>query len=131
MKEKEAIEFLRGMQNPIQDYADMVCAPAWASGYCYVYPEPEDYAIEVAIAALEEKKRRKWISTEERLPERREWIMSDEKGNCLRRMEIAVNSDAVEYFLAYYDGFKWFDKFGRTYSNVKAWKIHEPFNHEN
>lgn len=69
-----------------------------------------------------------WIPVQERLPEREEWITLDEKGNYLRRMEIAVNSDTIEYFYVYYDGFKWFDKFGRTYTNVVAWKIHEPFN---
>ncbi len=55
MKAQEAIEILKGMQSPSQDYADMVGAPAWAYGCRYVYPEPEDYAIEEAITALEEK----------------------------------------------------------------------------
>ena len=55
MKEQEAIELLKGMQNPLQDYADMIGAPAFASGHRYVYPEPEDYAIEEAITVLEEK----------------------------------------------------------------------------
>lgn len=32
----------------------MVCAPAFASGFQYVYPDPEDYAIEEAIKSLEE-----------------------------------------------------------------------------
>ena len=56
MTPEEAIEMLRGMQNKKVDYAELVCAPAFASGYTYVYPEPEDYAIEEAIKAIEEVK---------------------------------------------------------------------------
>lgn len=70
MKEQEAIEWLKEMQNPLQDYADMICAPAFAYGYKYVYPEPEDYAIEEAIIALKEKQNLKWNLVEERLPEK-------------------------------------------------------------
>ena len=54
MTENEAIELLRSMQNPKQDYADVVCAPAFCTGFRFVYPEPEDYEIEEAIKALEE-----------------------------------------------------------------------------
>ena len=54
MTENEAIELLRSMQNPKQDYADVVCAPAFCTGFRFVYPEPEDYAIEEAIKALKE-----------------------------------------------------------------------------
>ena len=54
MKPEEAIELLRSMQNPKQDYANVVCAPAFCTGFRFVYPEPEDYAIEEAIKALEE-----------------------------------------------------------------------------
>ena len=42
------------MQNKKVDYAEIVCAPAFAYGYEYVYPEPEDYAIEEAIKTLKE-----------------------------------------------------------------------------
>ena len=69
----------------------------------------------------------RWIPVEERLPEREEWIGIKGKEHYLRRMEIAVDSDTIEYFLVFYDGYKWFDKFGRTYAGIKAWKIHEPF----
>lgn len=68
MSEQNAIELLKAMQNPLQDYADMVGAPAGAFGYRYVYPTPEDYAIEDAITALKEKQGRKWILTEDQLP---------------------------------------------------------------
>lgn len=71
MKPKEAIEVLKGMQNPLQDYAEMVGAPTWACGCQYVYPAPEDYAIEAAIIALEEKENRKWVLVDERSPDKR------------------------------------------------------------
>ena len=54
MTPEESIKMLRGMQNKKVDYAELVCAPAFAYGYEYVYPEPEDYAIEEAITALKE-----------------------------------------------------------------------------
>ena len=65
MTPEEAIEMLRGMQNKKVDYAEMVCAPAFAYGYEYVYPEPEDYAIEEAIKALEEIQQYRAIGTVE------------------------------------------------------------------
>lgn len=70
MKPKDAIELLKGMQNPLQDYAEMVGAPTWSYGCRYVYPDPEDYAIEEAIIALEEKEKRKWVLVDERLPDK-------------------------------------------------------------
>ena len=65
MTPEEAIEMLRGMQNKKVDYAELVCAPAFASGYTYVYPEPEDYAIEEAISALKEIQQYRAIGTVE------------------------------------------------------------------
>ena len=62
---EEAIELLRGIQNKKVDYAEMVCAPAFAYGYEYVYPEPEDYAIEEAIKALNEIQQYRKIGTVE------------------------------------------------------------------
>ena len=65
MTENEAIELLRIMQNPKQDYADVVCAPAFCTGFRFVYPEPEDYAIEEAIKALKEIQQYREIGTVE------------------------------------------------------------------
>ena len=65
MTPEEAIEMLRGMQNKKVDYAEMVCAPAFAYGYEYVYPEPEDYAIEEAVKALKEIQQYREIGTVE------------------------------------------------------------------
>lgn len=69
MNNQEAIEFLKGMQGPLVDYADLVGAEGFAYGCRYVYLEPEDYAIELAIAALEEQQSRRWIPVEEKLPD--------------------------------------------------------------
>ena len=63
MKTDEAIEMLRAMQNKVVDYAEMVGAPDFAYGCKYVYPEPEDYAIEEAIKALEEIQQYRVIGT--------------------------------------------------------------------
>lgn len=60
MKLTEMIELLRSLQNPMEDYADMVGAPAWAYGTRYVFPEPEDYAIEEAIEVLEKADKYRW-----------------------------------------------------------------------
>lgn len=65
MTENKAIELLRSMQNPKQDYADIVCAPAFCTGFRFVYPEPEDYAIEEAIKALKEIQQYRAIGTVE------------------------------------------------------------------
>ena len=65
MTENEAIELLRSMQNPKQDYADIVCAPAFCTGFRFVYPEPEDYVIEEAIKALKEIQQYREIGTVE------------------------------------------------------------------
>ena len=62
---EETIEMLKGMQNKKVDYAELVCAPAFAYGCKYVYPEPEDYAIEEAIEALKEVQQYREIGTVE------------------------------------------------------------------
>lgn len=70
-----------------------------------------------------------WIETDERLPKQEEWIeFILNKEMHLRKFEIVVDTDEVlEYFFVFYDGYKWFDEFGRTYSKVAAWRIHEPY----
>ena len=66
---EETIEMLKGMQNKKVDYAELVCAPAFAYGCKYVYPEPEDYAIEEAIEALKEVQQYREIGTVEEFRE--------------------------------------------------------------
>lgn len=72
MNQEETIALLKGMQNKKVDYAEMVCAPAFAYGYEYVYPEPEDYAIEEAIKALKEVQQYREIGTVEEVKEQKE-----------------------------------------------------------
>ena len=72
MNIEETIVLLKGMQNKKVDYAEMVCAPAFAYGYEYVYPEPEDYAIEEAIKALKEVQQYREIGTVEECRESKE-----------------------------------------------------------
>ena len=83
MTPEEAIEMLRGMQNKKVDYAEMVCAPAFAYGYEYVYPEPEDYAIEEAIKALKEiqqyRKSEPWKSAGKRWREPDHWMLTSNR----------------------------------------------------
>lgn len=72
MAPEEAIKMLRGMQNKKMDYAEMVCAPAFACGYEYAYPEPEDYAIEEVIKALKEIQQYREIGTVEQVENQKE-----------------------------------------------------------
>ena len=74
MKPEEAIARLKGMQNKKVDYAEMVCAPGFCSGYEYVYPEPEDYAIEGAVKALKEIQNYRKLGTLEELARAKKYI---------------------------------------------------------
>ena len=74
MKPEEAIARLKGMQNKKVDYAEMVCAPGFCSGYEYVYPEPEDYAIEEAVKALKEIQNYRKLGTLEELARAKKYI---------------------------------------------------------
>lgn len=123
MNEQEAIELLKGMQNPLEDYADMVGAPAWATGYRYVYPDPEDYAIEEAITALEEKKNRRWIPVSERLPVGKEFEIKAGKRTLYRTVLVQTASHNIH--AAYYNTSEqvWRDDTGIIRLNVVAWRL--------
>ena len=127
MKEQDAIELLKGMQNPLEDYANMVGAPAWAYGYRYVYPEPEDYAIEEAITALEEKQNRRWIPVSEWLPTGKEYELKT-GGKTLYR-KVLVQTTSLNMHTAHYDTDAWFAEEGNKL-NVLAWmplpKLYRP-----
>lgn len=60
MDKGTAIELLKNMLGPLVDYAEMVGGPPGTYGIKYVYQDPEDYAIEEAISALEKEERYKW-----------------------------------------------------------------------
>ena len=57
MDSKAAIHLLKNMLGPLVDYAEMVGDPPGTYGTKYVYQDPEDYAIEEAISALEKEER--------------------------------------------------------------------------
>lgn len=60
MDSKAAIELLKNMLGPLVDYSEMVGGPPGTHGIKYVYQDPEDYAIEEAIKALEIVNKYKW-----------------------------------------------------------------------
>lgn len=60
MDSKAAIHLLKNMLGPLVDYAEMVGGPLGTYGTKYVYQDPEDYAIEEAIKALEIVNKYKW-----------------------------------------------------------------------
>lgn len=105
MTPEEAIEMLRGMQNKKVDYAEMVCAPAFAYGYEYVYPEPEDYAIEEAVKALKEIQQYRKIGTVEECREAREKQMPKAPKDSLKIKPVIdengayVDANATVYLL--------------------------------
>lgn len=55
MTNEEAIEFLRNMLPEKISYADLVGANSCYGSGEYVYTDPEPYAIEIAIQALEKQ----------------------------------------------------------------------------
>lgn len=60
MDKEIAVELLKNMLGPLVDYAEMVGGPPGTYGTKYVYQDPEDYAIEEAIKALEIVNKYKW-----------------------------------------------------------------------
>lgn len=77
----------------------------------------------------------RWISVEERLPEKNEYFVEtssdkDFPNGYYKRLEIAYMTDTIEYVHGYYDGYKWMDKYLDTIKNVVAWRIHEPYRPE-
>lgn len=72
--------------------------------------------------------RQQWIPVAERLPEKVEFAASTADGEYFRRFEIAVQTDTIEYYIGYFDEYKWFDKRHRSLEgDVVAWKIHRPY----
>ena len=57
MTESEAIKWLRDMQNPMIDEAELYCSEPCYGSLKMVFPEPEDYVFETAINALEKQEK--------------------------------------------------------------------------
>ena len=122
MNPEGTIELLKGMQNQKVDYAELVCAPAFAYGYEYVYPEPEDYAIEDAISALKEIQQYREIGTIEECREARKKQIPeepyyegdgfDDKGELIYDTWICPNCG--EKYEVGYDDYKYCPKCGQS-----------------
>lgn len=108
MTENEAIELLRSMQNPKQDYADVVCAPAFCTGFRFVYPEPEDYAIEEAIKALKEVQQYREIGTVEECREAVDKQKQKKPKIHKDRFSNTYNCPKCSYVLIHRDETGWF-----------------------
>lgn len=81
---------------------------------------------------LEGKMLTGWIPVAERLPSIFEYSGCKEYEKYYRRLEIAVQTDTLEYYFGYFDGYKWFDKRHRSFDgDVAAWKVHQPFSPQN
>ena len=72
MTEKEAIKWLKEMQNPMISEAELYCAETCYGLGKMVYPEPEDYVFEAAIKALEEIQQYRAIGTIEEFKDLKE-----------------------------------------------------------
>lgn len=132
MKLKETIELLKSLQNPMEDYAEIVSAPAWAYGMRYVFPEPDDYAIEEAIEVLEKADKYRWHDLRENpddLPEEHhkyEHSFSD---------KVLVITEEYENTIVAYMNLTlniWLNPIHEEYlepdfGKVIAWKYIEPF----
>ncbi|MEY8352487.1 hypothetical protein AALB39_03925 [Lachnospiraceae bacterium 54-53] len=85
--------------------------------------EPEDI-----LATKRAMETQHWISVSERLPKLEEYKSATEDGEYFSRLEIAALTGGIEYYIGYFDGYKWFDKRHRTLNgDVVAWKVHQPY----
>lgn len=74
------------------------------------------------------QEKQKWIPVTDRLPRMEECKVVTAGGEYFRRLEVAVQTDTIEYFIGYFDRHKWFDKRHRGFKgDVVAWKIHRPY----
>lgn len=131
VENKEAISLLRGIQVPLQDYAEMVGAPYWAYGKKYVYPDPEDYAIEQAISALEKEEQYKWHDLENNPNDLPEVFVDYEIENGKFSDKVLVKTDRYDTLMVAEMNIstgEWFnplnedEHFYEEYGNVVKWK---------
>lgn len=127
---KETISLLKGIQSPLQDYAELVGAPYWAYGKQYVYPDPEDYAIEQAISALEKEERYKWHDLRKDPNDLPEVFIDYEVKDGKFSDNVLVKTDYDTLIVAYMNlsTGEWFNSsnedecFHEEYGNVVKWK---------
>lgn len=127
---KEIISLLKNMQSPLQDYAELIGAPYWAYGKQYVYPDPEDYAIEQAISALEKEERYKWHDLKNDPNDLPEIFIDYEVDDGKFSDNVLVKTDYDTLIVAYMNlsTGEWFNSsnedecFHEEYGNVVKWK---------
>ena len=124
---KETIELLSSLQNPMEDYADMVGAPAWVYGMRYVFPEPEDYAIEEAIEVLKKAEKYRWHDLRDNPDD-----LPRQYGKTRFSVDVLIATETDKCFSAigYIDLVNrvWRSgTYGYERSGVIAWKYIEPF----
>lgn len=127
---KETINLLKGIQSPLQDYAELVGAPYWAYGKQYVYPDPEDYAIEQAISAVEKEERYKWHDLRKDPNDLPEVFIDYEVKDGKFSDNVLVKTDYDTLIVAYMNlsTGEWFNSsnedecFHEEYGNVVKWK---------
>ena len=131
MDSKAAIYLLKNMLGPLVDYAEMIGAPYWAYGIKYVYPDPEDYAIEQAISALEKEERYKWHDLKNNPSDLPEVFIDYEVENGKFSDKVLVKTDRYDTLMVAEMNIsigEWFnplnedEHFYEEYGNVVKWK---------
>lgn len=132
MNLRKTIKELKELQNPMEDYADMVGAPAFAYGYRYVFPEREDYILQDAIDILEKVDKYRWHDLRENpgdLPEEHH-----NYGHIFSDNVLVITEEYDKPIVAYMNLTLniWFNPIEEEYlepgfGKVIAWKYIEPF----
>lgn len=131
MDKGTAIELLKNMLGPLVDYAEMVGGPPGTYGIKYVYQDPEDYAIEQAISALEKEERYKWHDLKNNPNDLPEVFIDYEVEDCRLSDNVLVETDKYNTLMVAYmnlDTGEWFNLlnedecFYEEYGNVVKWK---------
>ena len=127
LDKETAIELLKNMLGPLVDYAEMVGGPPGTYGIKYVYQDPEDYAIEQAISALEKEERYKWHDLKNNPNDLPEKANDDSKSGYSKEVLI-ISSLFNEVWLGYMklSDKKWFGSVdGELLSKPVMWKYIE------
>lgn len=131
MDSKAAIHLLKNMLGPLVDYAEMVGGPPGTYGTKYVYQDPEDYAIEEAIKALEKEERYKWHDLKNNPNDLPEVFVDYEIENGKFSDNVLVETDKYNTLMVAYMNLgtgEWFNLlnedecFYEEYGNVVKWK---------
>ena len=77
MNKQDAIEMLKSMLPEKISYAELIGASSCYGDGGLVYADPEPYAIETAISALEQQLTDMWIPISKRMPNHEEYCKND------------------------------------------------------